>query len=93
METAFIFKLLGTIGSLIVCVSAIPQIVKTYLTKSSGDLSMLYLGTLMFGMILLQLYSMYVMDFVFILGNSLSILITGILIILCFRYRIINEEV
>jgi MtN3 and saliva related transmembrane protein len=33
METSLIFEILGTAGSLILCASAIPQIVKTYRTK------------------------------------------------------------
>lgn len=93
MKASVIFEMLGTLGSMIVCASAIPQIVKTYRTKSSGDLSMIYLGALMFGMLLLQLYSMHIRDFVFIFGNSFSILLTGILIILWFKYKIINKDV
>jgi len=87
METALIFQTLGTTGSLVVCASAIPQIVKTYRTKSADDLSILYLGILMFGMALLQSYSLYVGDFVFIFGNTLSVSSTGILIALWFRYK------
>ena len=34
-----LFELLGVTGSLIVCGSVIPQIVRTYRTKSAHDLS------------------------------------------------------
>jgi len=87
METSMIFEILGTVGSLILCASAIPQIIKTYRTKSSGDLSILYLITLMVGLILLMVYSIYVRDFVFIFGNSLAISSTGVMIFLWFKYR------
>ena len=87
METAFVFQTLGTTGSLVVCASAIPQIIKTYRTKSAGDLSILYLGILMFGMALLQSYSLYIKDFVFIFGNTLSVSSTGILIAMWFKYK------
>lgn len=87
MKTPCMFEILGTTGSLIICASAIPQIIKTYRTKSSGDLSILYLVILMFGMALLQLYSLYIKDFVFIFGNTLSAASTGILIVLWFRYK------
>ncbi|MFC1825894.1 SemiSWEET family sugar transporter [Thermodesulfobacteriota bacterium] len=87
METSLIFEILGIAGSLILCISAIPQIVKTYRTKSSGDLSILYLITLMFGLALLMVYSIYVRDFVFIFGNTLAILSTGGMIFLWFKYR------
>jgi MtN3 and saliva related transmembrane protein len=87
METSLIFEILGIVGSLILCVSAIPQIVKTYRTKSSGDLSILYLATLMLGLILLMVYSIYVKDFVFIFGNTLALSSTGVMILFWFKYK------
>jgi len=80
-------EILGTAGALVICVSAVPQVIKSYLTKSSGDLSIIYLCMLMFGMILLQIYSISVEDFVFIFGNTLSMIMTGLLIVMWFKYR------
>jgi MtN3 and saliva related transmembrane protein len=88
MKTSLIFEILGTAGSLILCGSAIPQIVKTYRTKSSGDLSIMYLATLMLGLMLLMVYSIYVRDFVFIFGNTLALSSTGVMILFWFKYRI-----
>ncbi len=88
MKTSLIFEILGTAGSLILCASAIPQIVKTHRTKSSGDLSFIYLATLMLGLMLLMVYSIYVRDFVFIFGNTLAISSTGVMIFFWFKYRI-----
>ena len=88
METSLIFEILGTAGSLILCASVIPQIVKTYRTKSSGDLSFMYLATLMLGLMLLMVYSIYVRDFVFIFGNTLALSSTGVMILFWFKYRI-----
>lgn len=81
------FEIMGTIGSLIICISALPQIVKTYRTKKANDISISYLIILMSGMTLTMIYSLYVGDLVFIFGNSLSVLTTGVLIFLCLRYR------
>jgi MtN3 and saliva related transmembrane protein len=88
MKTSLIFEILGTAGSLILCASAIPQIVKTYRTKSSGDLSIMYLAILMLGLMLLMVYSIYVRDFVFIFGNTLALSSTGVMILFWFKYRI-----
>ncbi len=82
-----IFEIVGASGSLIICASGIPQIVKTYRTRSAGDISVLYLICLLLGMTMLEAYAMHIKDSVFILGNTLSILITCILIMLCFKYR------
>lgn len=87
MQMSAVFEILGTAGSLVICASAIPQVLKTYRVKRSRDLSIVYLAVLMFGMSLLQAYSVYVKDFVFIFGNTLSMLSTGLLITLWFRYR------
>ena len=80
-------EILGTLGALTICISAVPQVIKTYTTKSSGDLSILYLCILMLGMILLQIYSINVQDFVFIFGNTLSMIMTGLLIVMWFKYQ------
>jgi MtN3 and saliva related transmembrane protein len=88
METSLIFEILGTTGSLVLCASVIPQIVKTYRTKRSGDLSIMYLATLMLGLMLLMVYSLYVWDFVFIFGNTLALSSTGVMIFFWFKYRI-----
>ena len=87
MQISAVFEIIGTMGCLIICASAIPQAVKTYRVKRSRDLSIVYLTVLMLGMGLLQSYSLYVRDFVFIFGNTLSMLSTGSLIVLWFRYR------
>jgi MtN3 and saliva related transmembrane protein len=81
-----VFEFLGVTGSLIICGSVIPQVMKTYRTKSARDLSKTYLMTLMTGIILLTVYSVYIRDMVFIFGNTLSMLSVGILMLLRRRY-------
>ena len=85
--TATVFEFLGIIGSLIVCASVIPQVIRTYRTKSARDLSITYLCFLMTGLIFLMVYSLYVKDLVFIFGNALSMVSIGILMILWTRYH------
>jgi MtN3 and saliva related transmembrane protein len=84
---SILFELLGVTGSLIVCGSVIPQVVRTYRTKSAHDLSIAYLASLMTGLLMLMSYSIHIRDFVFIFGNTLSILSIGILMGLWRRYR------
>lgn len=87
METGRIFEMMGTIGSLIICASAVPQIWKTYRTKFTDGLSGSYLAILMLGMTMILLYVLYMKNIVFIFGNGLSLTLTGILVGLWFRYR------
>ena len=86
MSIQMVFEFLGVTGSLIICGSVIPQVMKTYRTKSARDLSNTYLMTLMTGIILLTVYSIYIRDLVFIFGNTLSMLSVGILMLLWRRY-------
>jgi MtN3 and saliva related transmembrane protein len=87
METTNIFQLLGTIGSLIMCASSVPQILKTYRMKCADGLSGSYLTILMIGMSLILLYALHVRDIVFIFGNGISLTLTAILIVLRYQYR------
>ena len=87
METTNIFQLLGTIGSLIMCASSVPQILKTYRMKCADGLSGSYLTILMIGMSLILLYALHVRDIVFIFGNGISLTLTSILIVLRYQYR------
>ena len=82
-----LFELLGTTGTLIMCASSIPQIIKTYRTKSADGLSGSYLAILMIGMSLILLYALHMKDIVFIFGNGFSLTLTGILAGLWLRYR------
>ena len=81
------FETIGALGTIIVCWSGIPQVVKTCRTRRAGDLSITYLISLMAGLCLLQVYCVYVRDPVFIFGNTLSLATTGLLIACWFRYR------
>ena len=92
METASIFQILGTTGSLIMCASSVPQIIKTYRMKCADGLSGSYLAVLMIGMSLILLYALYVKDIVFILGNGISLTLTAILIGLRYKYSISTER-
>jgi MtN3 and saliva related transmembrane protein len=87
METGNIFEIMGTAGSLIMCASSVPQIMKTYRTKCADSLSGSYLAILMIGMLLILLYALYKKDVVFIFGNGISLLLTGMLVALWFRYK------
>jgi MtN3 and saliva related transmembrane protein len=87
MDETQMFGLLGMTGSLIMCASSIPQIIKTYRTKCVNGLSATYLAILIMGMLLILSYALYKRDVVFICGNGLSLFLTGILVAMYWRYR------
>ena len=87
MEGVNIFQIMGTTGSLIMCASSVPQIIKTYRMKRADNLSGSYLAILMIGMSLILLYALHVKDIVFIAGNGISLCLTAILIALRYKYN------
>ncbi|MEN6432210.1 MAG: PQ-loop repeat-containing protein [Smithella sp.] len=53
MDAAYFFQILGITGSLIMCASSVPQIIKTYRMKCADNLSGSYLLILITGMLLI----------------------------------------
>ena len=86
MDSTNIFQIMGTTGSLIMCASSVPQIIKIYRMKRADNLSGAYLAILMLGMTLILFYALHVKDIVFIMGNSISLTLTAILIALRYKY-------
>jgi MtN3 and saliva related transmembrane protein len=91
MDIGNIFEIMGTTGSIIMCASSVPQLIKTYRSKCIDGLSGSYLAILMLGMSFILSYALYVKNIVFIFGNSLSLVLTGLLVALWLRYRRKNK--
>lgn len=91
MDIGNIFEIMGTTGSIIMCASSVPQLIKTYRSKCIDGLSGSYLAILMLGMSFILSYALYVKNIVFIFGNSLSLVLTGLLVVLWLRYRRKNK--
>ncbi|ABW68745.1 SemiSWEET family sugar transporter [Desulfosudis oleivorans] len=86
METGSVFELMGATGSFVLCVSAVPQIIKTYRLKCAEGLSGTYLTVLTAGLSLIMVYSVYTGDRIFIFGNAISLLLTIIMAGLWYKY-------
>ena len=66
--------------------AAIPQVFRTYRTKSARDLSMWQLGLLSLGMLLWLIYGISLNDLPLILANIFSIVCYVTLIVMKLRY-------
>jgi len=76
-----IFETIGIAGMVIICISGLPQLYKTIKTKSVKDLSLPFFIMIIIGAFLLLVYSFYIDDLIYIVGNILTVLITLLLII------------
>ena len=76
-----IYETIGVIGIVVICFAGLPQLVKTIKTKSVEDLSLPFFIMILVGAFLLLVYSIYIKDLIYIVGNILTILITALLIV------------
>ena len=64
----------------------IPQIIKTYTTKSANDFSMIYLVTLMAGLLLWIVYGLSLDDVPIIIANIVAITFILSIVIIKVKY-------
>lgn len=81
------YEVLGVIGTAILTGCALPQILKAHRTRSTGDLSLGYLGSLLTGMVLLLFYAAYLENALFISGQVIGIALTGVLLGMALKWR------
>lgn len=66
-------ELIGLIAGFLTTGSQIPQAIKVYKTKSTGDLSGLWIGILLFGTLAWLCYGIAINDFPLMLWNGFSL--------------------
>ncbi len=81
------FRIIGMIGALCLGFSYLPQIFKLLKSKSSRDVSNLFILFILFGSILLTSYSIYIEDIVFIVLNGTASTNAGIVLVLSVFYE------
>jgi MtN3 and saliva related transmembrane protein len=82
-----IIDILGLIGILIISLSGITQLIKAIKTRSVNDLSLAFFILLLIGIILLQIYSISIGNTIYIIGNIVSLIMTGGIIICILKWR------
>ncbi|MEL6223886.1 MAG: SemiSWEET transporter [Cyanobacteria bacterium J06626_14] len=78
---------LGLVAGTLTTAAYLPQLIKTWRSKSAGDISWSMLITLCLGIVLWLVYGVYVHDIPVILANIVTLLLTSFILILKIRYR------
>ncbi len=78
---------LGLVAGTLTTAAYFPQLLKTWKSKSAGDISWSMLISLCVGIILWLIYGVYVQDIPVILANVVTLLFTSNILILKIRYR------
>ena len=78
--------ILGLIAGFLTTINALPQVIKTWKTKKTKDISLLMYVTLTLGIILWLIYGLLVQDLPLILANSITLILVFIVLIFKLKY-------
>ena len=79
--------LFGYFGSFLTCITFMPQVYKTWQTKSAGDLSLSMLFIVLFSCIVWLVYAVALMLWPVIIANSIIGLLSIMLIYFKFTFK------
>lgn len=80
------FEIIGYVAAALSSVSFLPQVVKTWRTKSARDLSWLMLVVFMLGLVLWEIYGIWIQSMPMILVNLLLLSSAGVILVCKIRY-------
>ncbi|MEB3355163.1 MAG: SemiSWEET transporter [Synechococcales bacterium] len=78
---------LGLVAGSLTTIAYLPQLLKTWRSKSAEDISWSMLITLCLGIVLWLVYGSYVHDLPVILANVVTLMLTSFILVLKIRYR------
>ena len=87
MDSAIITEIVGMIAGTLTTISFLPQVIKTYRSRSSKDLSLGMLSLLSLGMFLWMVYGISLMKPAIIIANALTLLLAVALLYAKFRFK------
>ena len=85
------FMYLGLLAGALTTGSAFPQLIKSYKTKSTADLSIWFLIALLSGVTLWILYGVAVSDLPLVIANSVSFLPLSCTLYLKIKWDVVNR--
>ena len=80
-------QITGFIAATLTTGSFIPQVVKTYRTRSVKDISLLMYAVLLIGSALWTYYGIYSNSWPLILANSITFLLVALVVIMKIRFK------
>lgn len=86
MEIDYITSL-GLVAGVLTTIAYLPQLIKTWKSKSADDLSWSMLIILCTGIVLWLVYGIYVQDVPIIAANIVTLFLAAIILVLKIRYK------
>lgn len=85
------FDILQLFGGIILSVGYIPQIIKLIKTKSAEDFNVKTFAMVLIGIFFMEIYAIDLVlggnGFMYLVTNTMSLLVQGVLVILIVKYR------
>lgn len=81
-----LLDLLGLSAGFLTTISFVPQVVKIWRSKSAADISTSMFALFSLGLILWLIYGFYLQSLPIILANSITLVLTAIILILKYHY-------
>ena len=82
-----LFEIIGLVAAVLTTSAYVPQAVKTWRTKSAGNLSLTMYIAMFVGIVLWLIYGIYLESLAMILANSVTAILTFIIIVFKLRYK------
>lgn len=81
------FELIGLIAAILTTSAYVPQVYKTWKTKSAGNISLTMYIAMFSGIILWLIYGIHLNSFAMIVANIVTAILTLIILIFKVRYK------
>jgi MtN3 and saliva related transmembrane protein len=83
----FDYTIIGIIAGVFTTVSLLPQVVKSARTKSTSDISLLWITILWIGVLLWLIYGLLIRDVPLIVANAPTIGLVSVMVIFKLKYK------
>ncbi len=80
-------EIIGHVGGALIAISLLPQILKSWRTKSTQDISLLWTSTLLIGLLIMVFYATAINSLPIMIFGTIEALFTLSLLVLKLRYR------
>jgi len=81
------FEIIGLVAAVLTTSAYVPQVYKTWKTKSAGNISLAMYITMFIGILLWLAYGIYLDSLAIILANSVTAVLTFIILFFKLRYK------
>jgi len=82
-----IWELVGSLAGLLTTLSFLPQVIKTYRTRSAKDLSLGMFLLFTLGVLMWLIYGIGIQKTPIIVANSVTLILAGMILIAKFRFK------